>query len=231
MKKEKPTTKTCKHCKAEIPIDENVCPNCSKKQSKGRLIATIAVVVVIAVLAMPFGGSDDAGKNESKQTGTTQANTKNNKTPSETDIQKAIDTDSTIFGLVETSENLIDTLLIAVSDTQSGTTTTLDVYDMSEDVRYSQHNLSSQLPKKDGINDDYVDAAENYILNSMMIARDMHAYLDKNKMDDLSDYKKRVESRQSYTLSVVSARMAYLSAASVPEDKINEIFGTNSDAE
>lgn len=32
MKKEKPTTKTCKHCKTEMPIDEKVCPNCGKKQ-------------------------------------------------------------------------------------------------------------------------------------------------------------------------------------------------------
>ena len=26
MKKEKPTTKTCKHCKTEMPIDEKVLP-------------------------------------------------------------------------------------------------------------------------------------------------------------------------------------------------------------
>lgn len=104
MKKEKPTTKTCKHCKTEMPIDEKVCPNCGKKQPNGCLIAIIALVVVIVILALPFGGSDDAGKNESKQTGTTQANTKNNKTPSETDIQKAIDTDSTIFGFVKICE-------------------------------------------------------------------------------------------------------------------------------
>ena len=36
MKKEKPTTKTCKHCKTEMPIDEKVCPNCGKKQPKHR---------------------------------------------------------------------------------------------------------------------------------------------------------------------------------------------------
>lgn len=35
MKKEKPTTKTCKHCKTEMPIDEKVCPNCGKKQPNG----------------------------------------------------------------------------------------------------------------------------------------------------------------------------------------------------
>lgn len=58
MKKEKPTTKTCKHCKTEMPIDEKVCPNCGKKQPNGCLIAIIALVVVIVILALPFGGSD-----------------------------------------------------------------------------------------------------------------------------------------------------------------------------
>ena len=53
MKKEKPTTKTCKHCKTEMPIDEKVCPNCGKKQPNGCLIAIIALVVVIVILALP----------------------------------------------------------------------------------------------------------------------------------------------------------------------------------
>ena len=34
MKKEKPTTKTCKHCKTEMPIDEKVCPNCGRKMKQ-----------------------------------------------------------------------------------------------------------------------------------------------------------------------------------------------------
>ena len=82
------------------------------------------------------------------------------KTPSEDDIQKAIEEDSTIFDLVETSENLTNTLLIAVSNTESGTTTTLDVYDLSGQTERSQYHLSSQLPKKDGTNDEYVEAAK-----------------------------------------------------------------------
>lgn len=72
MKKEKPTTKTCKHCKTEMPIDEKVCPNCGKKQPNGCLIAIIALVVVIVILALPFGGSDDTKEPESKSTETTE---------------------------------------------------------------------------------------------------------------------------------------------------------------
>lgn len=32
MGKEKPATKTCKHCKTEIPAGAKVCPQCRKKQ-------------------------------------------------------------------------------------------------------------------------------------------------------------------------------------------------------
>ena len=124
MKKEKPTTKTCKHCKTEMPIDEKVCPNCGKKQPNGCLIAIIALVVVIVILALPFGSSDDTKEPDTEPTKTSKTDTK---TPSEDDIQKAIEEDNTIFDLVVTSENLTNTLLIAVSNTESGTTTTLDV--------------------------------------------------------------------------------------------------------
>lgn len=107
MKKEKPTTKTCKHCKTEMPIDEKVCPNCGKKQPNGCLIAIIALVVVIVILALPFGSSDDTKEPDTEPTKTSKTDTK---TPSEDDIQKAIEEDNTIFDLVETSENLTNTL-------------------------------------------------------------------------------------------------------------------------
>ncbi len=59
MKKEKPTTKLCKHCKTEIPYDAKVCPNCRKKQKGGKLkwILIIAVAAVIALLIYGSGNS------------------------------------------------------------------------------------------------------------------------------------------------------------------------------
>lgn len=56
MAKEKPTTKTCKHCKTEIPYDAKVCPQCRKKQGGGclkfLLIAVIAIIVIFAAMVM-----------------------------------------------------------------------------------------------------------------------------------------------------------------------------------
>ena len=64
MKKEKPTTKLCKHCKTEIPYDAKVCPNCRKKQKGGKLkwILIIAVVAVIALLIYGSGASNMSEK-------------------------------------------------------------------------------------------------------------------------------------------------------------------------
>ncbi len=57
MAKEKPTTKTCKHCKTEIPYDAKVCPQCRKKQKGGKLKWILGVIVLIIVFAVLGGGS------------------------------------------------------------------------------------------------------------------------------------------------------------------------------
>lgn len=58
MGKEKPTTKTCKHCKTEIPYGAKVCPQCRKKQGPGGCLIAIIIVVVIGLIGSCFGGGD-----------------------------------------------------------------------------------------------------------------------------------------------------------------------------
>lgn len=55
-KKEK--TKLCKHCKAEIPNDVKVCPNCNKKQGGGVLKWILICVLAIVVIGLIGGGSE-----------------------------------------------------------------------------------------------------------------------------------------------------------------------------
>ena len=60
MAKEKPTTKTCKHCKTEIPYDAKVCPQCRKKQGGGCLPKiVIGLFVIFVILFIATSGSDD----------------------------------------------------------------------------------------------------------------------------------------------------------------------------
>ena len=232
MKKEKPTTKTCKHCKTEISYDAKACPNCGKKQGGGCLIPIIIIIVIIALFGALGSGGDETSEKEETSVETTEGTAEETTVaPSEESIQEAIEMDKTIFGLVQSSEDTTKLLLQTIADAESGAVTTLDVYDFAKKVETAQYTFSSQMPDKDGTNDEYIESAKNYILNGMMIASKMQDYLDKNKLDDLSDFKHRVEIQQNYALSVVSERMTYLLNAGVPQEKIDEILGVDTETE
>ena len=75
MGKEKPSTKTCKYCKTEIPYDAKICPQCRKKQKgKGGLIA-VAAVVVIGIIGVASGGGSN-GDTKSKTGAAAEAGAK-----------------------------------------------------------------------------------------------------------------------------------------------------------
>lgn len=85
MKKEKPTTKTCKHCKTEIPYDAKVCPQCRKKQGIGcltKILIFVAIIIVIG-LVMPSGDDD---KDTAKENTTTTEKTATEKTTTEAKV-------------------------------------------------------------------------------------------------------------------------------------------------
>lgn len=56
MKKEKPETKICKHCKTEIPYGAKICPQCRKKQGPGGCLIAIIIVIAIGLIGSCFGG-------------------------------------------------------------------------------------------------------------------------------------------------------------------------------
>lgn len=68
MKKEKPSTKTCKHCKTEIPYEAKVCPQCRKKQSGGCLSKIIIGLIVLIVIGIAFSGGEEEPVKEEKTT-------------------------------------------------------------------------------------------------------------------------------------------------------------------
>ena len=80
-KKEKPTTKTCKHCGTEIPYAAKVCPNCRKKQGMGFFTKIIIVIVVLAVL----GSMGGKGKSDTKATSETGRTLEAKETAKETE--------------------------------------------------------------------------------------------------------------------------------------------------
>lgn len=67
MKKEKPTTKLCKHCKTEIPYGAKVCPQCRKKQRPGGCLIAVLVVIGLGLLGTCFGGASENDGNDTKK--------------------------------------------------------------------------------------------------------------------------------------------------------------------
>lgn len=59
-KKEKPTTKVCKHCATEIPYDAKVCPNCRKKVKGGKLKWILLVLVILIAISAASGGNSSS---------------------------------------------------------------------------------------------------------------------------------------------------------------------------
>ena len=79
MKKEKPATKTCKHCKTEIPYGAKICPQCRKKQGPGGCLTAIIIVVVIGLIGSCVGGKS----NEEDPSNTTVTTAQSNKSNQE----------------------------------------------------------------------------------------------------------------------------------------------------
>ncbi len=80
MKKEKPTTKLCKHCKTEIPYDAKICPQCRKKQGGNKIVTAAIVLVALGAIASATGTSKPA----STVTSTTVASTSETEAVAET---------------------------------------------------------------------------------------------------------------------------------------------------
>lgn len=104
MKKEKPTTKTCKHCKTEIPYGAKICPQCRKKQGPGGCLIAVIIVIVIGLIGSCFGGSSDDAKPISTTSApaatasATSSTEQNETTPITTADEK------TVFGVGDTVE-------------------------------------------------------------------------------------------------------------------------------
>lgn len=74
MKKEKPSTKLCKHCKSEISYDAKVCPYCRKKQGMALWLKIVIAIVILGVLGAALGGGEESSTTD---TGTTNAEVSN----------------------------------------------------------------------------------------------------------------------------------------------------------
>ena len=78
MKKEKTTTKLCKHCKTEIPYEAKICPHCKKKQGMGIVPKVIIGIIVVCVIGGALGAPKDSSEDTPQNTSEASANTESN---------------------------------------------------------------------------------------------------------------------------------------------------------
>lgn len=106
MGKEKPTTKTCKHCKTEIPYGAKVCPQCRKKQGPGGCLIAIIIVIAIGLIGSCFGGNsnDDVKTTSTAAVSTTAASATSSVEPNDTIPVETTAESKTTFGVGDTVE-------------------------------------------------------------------------------------------------------------------------------
>lgn len=139
--------------------------------------------------------------------------------------QSAQDFDSTVWSTVLAAEATMQDLTAVLNKAANGQATLLDLYDAADTAEEYLGSLSISFSSKEDIADDYVDAAQNYIVNAQLIASGIRDYIDTNEMSYLSDANGRIDSVTSYLINIVSARMDYLSASGFSEEEISEILG------
>lgn len=227
MKKEKPSTKICKHCKTEIPYGAKICPQCRKKQGMSIwLIAIIVIVVIGAIEAIASGGKGEqtttAAVTSSSGSQSQEASTAAPESTAADNRDAAADANRQITNLVQAAEADYNVLVDMIS---SGKASDLDLYDTAKkvDSNLGSYQVKISKIKCKGIKD-YSDAASSYIINMQLTASYVKKYVDKQKMADLSSAKDCIAHMNNYIYNLVAKQMEFLKASGFTDDEVANIL-------
>lgn len=199
---------------------------------KKRIIFSLALLMMVLLTAC---GDDPPKSDPSAQESSTQAENlesekekpqqKDKKQEAETAKALAIFLDSQIYDNALRSEEVTRILQEGIQLLSSGKGTMLELYDLAKTTKDTQLTLFSNLSKlQDDNNKDYVESAQIYVSNHRTFSEKLMKYIDKNEMKYLSQAKESIESAQSYALSLIAARMTYLSSQGLTDEEINKIL-------
>lgn len=182
-------------------------------------------VLVLAVIGAAFGGggtteetaveNEDASQVQEQESATTEDVVVDAEAIKEDAKAKDVD----IYGAVLSAETKFSGML-DVMDTGS----MLDVYDACKDTKdFAQDCWSFVSDCRDDLNDEYVDACQDYFIQIKIIADYVMDYIDDEKMEDLSKAKDGIEAMNAYIMNIVAQRLEYLAEAGFTDEEIAEM--------
>lgn len=168
MKKEKPTTKICKHCKTEIAYDAKVCPQCRKKQ--GGCLPVVAGIIVLFLIVGLFGGGEESAPSDSnpQNVGTVEndnsTDNKNEKVDNEFVVGEIVETSSLKISYLSSSEYKSDNEFMQPEDGFTYWRTEFEIENISDTDQAISSMMSWECYADDysmeqsWIEDDVIDA-------------------------------------------------------------------------
>lgn len=202
-----------------------------------RIILTVLFALGI-IIAITNGSDSSTEKNSSSVSQKTEVNKIADSQPTETEKE----TESTVVDnrdvAAEADKQIYDIIMSADADYQTFTkimstdgVSMVDLYDAAKtaenNFRIYWGNIDSV--KCDGIKE-YKKAAKDYILNMQSIASSTKKYVDKQKIQDLSDAKAGMENSTNYAILVVGARLEFLTESGFSDDEAMQIIAPESEA-
>ena len=202
-----------------------------------RIILTVLFAFGV-IIAITNGGNSSTEKNVSSVSQKTEVNNITDSQPIETEKETETTVVDNRDAATEADKQIYDIIMSAEADYQTLTkiistdgVSMVDLYDAAKtaenNFRIYWGNIDSV--KCDGVKE-YKEAAKNYILNLQSIASSTKKYVDKQKIQDLSDAKAGIENSTNYAILVVGARLEFLTASGFSDDEAMQIIAPESEA-
>lgn len=138
--------------------------------------------------------------------------------------QAAKEFDSTVWSAVLAAESTMQDLSTTMNSATIGEVSLLELYDTADSAKQYLGELSISFSSKGKDAEKYVEAAQNYIINTQIIASGICDYINTQEMQYLSDANGRIDSVTTYLIEVVSARMEYLTNAGLSDEEITALM-------
>lgn len=170
------------------------------------IVCAVLFVLLFAMVACSDPATEETASNNDAMA---------DMTPQEIDLE--------MYRPVRSARASYDKLTEMINGLDTGESSTLDVYDYCKQV--SDWDLDWSDTAEAMTNEqtaEYGEAAKYYIGNVALIARDTMEYIDKQDMEKLSSIKDGIQLMPIYENDLTTARKAYLSAAGLSEEEIQQ---------